>query len=198
MLSFWAGSRKAADTLGAQAHGIHQEILRANATHGGPNLAVATGRISEETDGIFFLDYITGNLQCWVYYPRLQRFGAKFSTNITQQLPATKNAEYLLVTGDTQGNVATASNARPAGCLVYVVDVKSGLFAAYTMPWTRAAESSGQFQEGPLIAVDGGQYRAPLPGNKVAKPPAIAKDKPADDKKPPVKGAPVPDENEKK
>jgi hypothetical protein len=129
------------------------------------------------------LDYITGNLQCWVYNPRIQQFAARFETNITRELPATKNAEYLLVTGAAQPG-PTASNARPGGCLVYVVDVKSGLFAAYTMPWTRAAETSGQTQQGPLIFVQGGQYRAPLPGGAVKKPSALSKEKPGADKAP--------------
>jgi hypothetical protein len=181
-VAFWFGMQTAspvASTLDTSR--IPPEVLRATATHGGANLAVATGRVSEEADGIFFLDYITGHLQCWVYYPRIQQFGAKFETNITRELPATKNAEYLLVTGETQP-AASSSNARPGGCLVYVVDVKSGLFAAYTMPWTRAAETSGQTQQGPLIFVQGGQYRAPLPGGAVKKPSALSKEKPGADK----------------
>ncbi len=181
-VAFWFGLQTATPVASAlDGSRIPPEVLRATATHGGANLAVATGPVSEESDGIFFLDYITGNLQCWVYNPRIQQFGARFETNITRELPATKNAEYLLVTGAAQPG-PTASNARPGGCLVYVVDVKSGLFAAYTMPWTRAAETSGQTQQGPLIFVQGGQYRAPLPGGAVKKPSALSKEKPGADK----------------
>jgi len=183
-VAFWFGMHTASPVINPlEGSRIPPEVLRATATHGGVNLAVATGRVSEEADGIFFLDYITGHLQCWVYYPRIQQFGAKFETNITRELPATKNAEYLLVTGEMQPG-PTASNARPGGCLVYVVDVKSGLFAAYTMPWTRAAEVGGQQQMGPLIFVQGGQYRAPLPGGAVKKPSALTKDKPGAEKAP--------------
>ncbi|MCY2974019.1 MAG: hypothetical protein NTW52_05040 [Planctomycetota bacterium] len=181
-VAFWFGMQTAspiASTLDTSR--IPPEVLRATATHGGANLAVATGRVSEEADGIFFLDYITGRLQCWVYYPRIQKFGGVFQTYVTQMLPASKNAEYLLVTGEAQP-AASASNVRPGGCLVYVVDVKSGLFAAYSVPFTRAAETSGQTQNGPLNFVDGGQYRAPLPGGAVKKPSALSKEKPAADK----------------
>ncbi len=158
------------------------ELLHASSsTHGTTNLAVATGRVSEEADGVFFLDYTTGNLQCWVYYPRWQAFGAKFETNIWAQLPGGKNAEYLLVTGDTSSDVATSTNAKPAGCMAYVVDVKSGTFASYSMPFFRGAESSGQMQMGQLIFVGGGQFRNPMAGgNKKPVPPAV---------KEPVKGA---------
>jgi len=201
VLGFWFGSQKTADNLlGRDDRSIPAEILRATATHGGANLAVATGPVSDDTDGIFFLDYITGDLQCWVYYPRVQQFGAKFRTNITQQLPAQKNAEYLLVVGQTRP-AAGASNQRPGGCLVYVIDVKSGLFAAYTMPWTTGAEAAGQIQDGPLIVVDGGQYRNPLPGGGVKKPLGLSKEKekPGADKVPAAndKAAPGKDAKEK-
>jgi hypothetical protein len=143
-------------------------LLHASATHGGSNLAVATGNIDENTDGIFFLDYLTGDLQCWVFYPRTGQFGAKFSTNVTAQLPAGgKNAEYLLLTGRMVQQQA-GSNARPAHCLVYVVDVRSGLFAAYGVPWNKSAENSQQPQVGQLVAAGGGQYRAPTGGGAVA------------------------------
>jgi hypothetical protein len=158
--------------------GFPIERLKANSTHGGPNLAVATARISDETDGIFFLDYLTGNLQCWVYYARMGKFMAKFETNVTQQLPPSKNAEYLLVTGSTEV-VAAASNARPAASVIYVVDVKAGAFAAYTVPWVRAAETSGQQQGGPLVFLDYGQFRNPLAGGAAKKPPAPAAGKTA-------------------
>lgn len=158
------------------------ELLHASSsTHGTTNLAVATGRVSDEADGVYFLDYLTGNLQCWVYYPRWQAFGAKFETNVWAQMPGGKNAEYLLVTGDTTTDVASSTNARPAGCLAYVVDVKSGTFAAYNMPFFRGAEFSGQMQMGQLIFVGGGQFRNPMAGgSKKPVPPAV---------KEPVKGA---------
>ncbi len=111
---------------------LPDELLRATATHSGADMAVATGRIDEETEGIYFLDYKTGDLTCWVYYSRFMRFGAKYMCNVTEQLAATKNAEYLLVTGIVQPPPASSNN-RPAAGLVYVVDTKSGQFAAYTV-----------------------------------------------------------------
>jgi hypothetical protein len=147
---------------------LSEAVLHATATHGGTNVAVATGQVGDEAEGIFILDYLTGNLQCWVFYPRMQQFGAKFETNITQQLPATKNAEYLLVTGSSVAN-QTSGNARPAGCVVYVVDPKSGAFAGYTLPWNRSAEMSGQPQRGLMLFVGGDYFRAPVAGSSTKK-----------------------------
>ncbi len=158
--------------FGARSNGpvdLPQAILHATASHGSTNVAVATGQVGEDAEGIFILDYLTGNLQCWVFYPRFQRFGAKFETNITAQLPGTKNAEYLLVTG-LSASTQASTNARPAGCLVYVVDSKSGMFAAYTLPWNRSAESAGEPQRGTLVCVGGDQYRTASGGVSGKKP----------------------------
>ncbi len=154
---------------------LSEAVLHATATHGSTNVAVATGPVSEDAEGIFILDYLTGNLQCWVFYPRLQRFGGKFETNITAKLPGTKNAEYLLVTGSSNVTQATGQ-ARPAGCVVYVVDTKSGLFAAYSLPWNRQAEMSGEPQKGVIAFLDGGQYRLAAGGSSTKKIPVPTKE----------------------
>jgi hypothetical protein len=65
-------------------------------------------------------------------------------------------------------------NVKPAASLVYVVDTKSGFFAAYTIPWNKTAESSFSMQGGQIMLVGGGIVREPQNGVKkpVAPPPA--------------------------
>ena len=138
------------------------ELLKATASHGSSTMAIATGPIDEESEGIFFLDYLSGDLQCWVYYPRTATFGAKFMTNVRSQLPGGKNPEYLMVTGAAV-TTGTTNNTRPAACLVYVMDVQEGVFAAYTLPWNRSTRNANQPQSGALVAVQGGKIRAPIP-----------------------------------
>lgn len=133
------------------------ELLRASATHGTSNFAVATGLVSDEAEGVFFLDFLTGELTCWVYYPRMQAFNAKFTTNVTAALPAAgQNPQYLLATGTISG-VRGTGNARPGGCLIYVVEPTSGTFVAYAIPWNRAVENSNAPQAGALVPAGGGQ-----------------------------------------
>lgn len=125
----------------------------------GHNMAVATGAVSDDAEGVFFLDYLTGDLQCLVYYPRSGAFGARYYTNVQQQMPSSgKGAQYLMVTGGAVSN-RSSSNLKPANCLVYVTDVNSGTFAAYTVPWSKTAESSSQAQLGALVFVGGGPIR---------------------------------------
>lgn len=122
-------------------------------------MAVATGPISDDAEGVFFLDYITGDLQCLVYYPRSGVFGARYFANVTPQLGgAGKNGKYIMVTGGALTK-ATTGGARPGASLVYVTDTTSGMFAAYAVPWDRNAESSGRTQSGPLVYAGGGPIR---------------------------------------
>jgi hypothetical protein len=135
------------------------ELNRVSTAASGSNLAVATGLISEEAEGIFFLDFTTGDLQCLVYYPRSGAFGARYFTNINAHLPGGgRNSNYLMVTGTAMG-ARGSTNVRPGNCLVYVTDVSSGTFAAYAIPWNRSAENSGQPQVGAMRYVGGGPIR---------------------------------------
>ncbi len=122
-------------------------------------MAVATGTVSDDAEGVFFLDFLTGELQCLVYYPRQGAFGARYFTNVLPHLGNTgKNSKYLLVTGDMVVP-SVSGRPRPGGTLVYVTNISTGMFAAYAVPWDRTAEAAGQIQTGPLVYVGGGPVR---------------------------------------
>lgn len=147
--------------------------LAASSSDSSDTLAVASGPISDDSEGVFFLDFNTGDLQCLVYYPRTGRFGARYFTNVRAQLGNTgKNSRYVMVTGAI-ANRATSGGARPGNCLVYVTDVTTGIFAAYAVPWDRNAESTGRPQVAPLVFVQGGPIREYQLGNPAAEPPKV-------------------------
>ena len=60
----------------------------ASATHGSSKFAMATGQVGDDTEGIFMLDYLTGDLQCLVIYPRTGTFRARFVANVVRDLAA--------------------------------------------------------------------------------------------------------------
>lgn len=159
---FWLGSSRNESVSQALP-----EMLASSATSS-DSMAIATGPISQDAEGIFFLDFNTGDLQCLVYYPRLGGFGARYFGNVSPQLGGGgKNAEYLMVTGQAVVQSSTGST-RPGASLVYITNVTTGMFAAYAVPWDRNAESSGRTQTGPLIYVGGGpirNYQLQNPGN---------------------------------
>lgn len=145
--------------MGQQKSGVELPRMLAATAASSDTMAVATGAISSDAEGIFFLDFITGDLQCLVYYPRVREFRAYFVGNVGDHLGgAGKNSKYLLVTGQAVSNVSSGG-PRPGASLVYVTDVNSGMFAAYAVPWDRNAESSGRPQSGLLHYVGGGPIR---------------------------------------
>lgn len=152
------------------------DLKRVSTAASGQNMAVATGAVSDDAEGVFFLDYLTGDLQCLVYYPRSGAFGARYYTNVQQHMPSSgKSAQYLMVTGSAlSSRTSTSSNVKPANCLVYVTDVNSGMFAAYTVPWSKAAESSSQAQLGALVLVGKGPIRNYQVADPQGKKPAAA------------------------
>jgi hypothetical protein len=150
---FWLGTNRASQNT------FPMPRLQASTAATSSTMAVATGQISDLAEGIFFLDFITGDLQCLVYYPRTGVFGARYYTNVLQQLPGGgRNSQFLLVTGGAV-TVSTSGGPRPGNSLVYVTDATSGMFAAYAVPWDRTAEAGGRLQSGPLVFVGGGPIR---------------------------------------
>lgn len=166
---FWLGGSSA----GRQS-AMPLPLLHASTAASSSTMAVATGQVSFDAEGIFFLDFITGDLQCLVYYPRSGVFGARFFTNVLQHLPGGgRNSQFLLVTG-TAIPTGTTVGPRPGNSLVYVTDATSGMFAAYAVPWDRNAESSGRLQSGPLVFAGGGPIRNfQLRDNPPAQPAAV-------------------------
>lgn len=145
---------------------------------------MATGPISDDAEGLFFLDFNTGDLQCLVYYPRVGRFGAKYFTNVRTQLgSASKNSKYLMTTGAIAHRASTGGT-RPGNSLVYVTDLTTGLFATYAVPWDRNAEATGRQQANPLVFVQGGPIRNYQLSDPSVEPPKVVDPKVVDPKKP--------------
>ena len=170
--AFWVGRQSTSNLVepsswnGIPRDRVPPEFLSATASHGGTNMAVCTALVGEDAEGFFSLDYLTGDLKGWVYYPRQGVFGGMFMTNVVPQLGQSKNPEYLLVSGGT-APARLGGNVRLAQSLIYVVDTRSGYFAAYTAPWDRSLEASaGAPQGGQLIFVSGGQIRESNAGVK--------------------------------
>ena len=78
-----------------------EKALLASATHGSEKFAMATGQVSDDSEGVFFLDYLTGELQCWVVYARTGKFGGLFKGNVLRDLKSGRGKEpkFLMVTG---------------------------------------------------------------------------------------------------
>lgn len=134
--------------------------LKAYATHGAETFAMATGQIDEESEGLYILDFLTGELNCWVMNPRTGKFGGVFKCSVWADLgtPKTKNTKYVMVTGGA-AFARGGGTARPAASVLYVADAVTGVVVAYNIPWDRAAFASGRSQSGGFVKLDMGQAR---------------------------------------
>lgn len=134
--------------------------LQALATHGGDSLAIATGPIDEGAEGIFFLDYVTGELTCQVLNPRTGLLGGVFRQNVVNDLGIEpgKQPKYLITIGalDVRPNI---SNIRPARSIVYVADSNTGRYVAYALPWNQQIANAGGAQVSPMLAIGRGAAR---------------------------------------
>jgi hypothetical protein len=141
---------------------LPETLLHATASHSGKSFGMATGLIDTDVEGLFTLDYLTGDLKCWVLNPRAPQMGwvGAFQRNVIADLGVQQGKEpnYVLVTGqvDFQRGAATVS---PASCAVYVADANTGNFAAYTIMWDRTMARSGRLQAGEIAPLVSGKAR---------------------------------------
>lgn len=135
--------------------------LFATASDTGETMSMATGPIDEEMEGVFFLDFVTGDLACAVLNGRTAQIGGVFKTNVIKDLgiEQAKKPAYLMTTGNATFTGRTG-NAQPARCVVYVCDQNTGNFGAYSLTWNRTAAQKGVVQGGGLILLHKDNARA--------------------------------------
>lgn len=121
--------------------------LKAMSSHGSDTFAIATGPVDDDVEGLYTLDFLTGDLSCFVINARNGAFGGLFKTNVAAVMGAEKGKKpnYLMVTGQINA-VGNYGGQRPAACLCYVVDANTGDVAAFSFPWAKAATSAGVTQ----------------------------------------------------
>ncbi len=135
-----------------------ETLLHATASHSGKSMAMATGYVDEEAEGVYILDYLTGDLQCWVLNPRTFQWGGMFKYNVINDLGVQqgKDPNYVMVTGQIQFRRGAGAQM-PAMCAVYVADANTGNFAAYGMLWNRTMAAGGAAATGHAEPVGNGQ-----------------------------------------
>ena len=147
--------------VGLNIQGLWPNVpLHATATEGYESFSIATGLVDNGVEGLYFLDYLTGDLVGAVINPRTGKFNARFTYNISQDFTgAGRNAKYLMVTGLAQMPRGKAG-FQPASSIVYVADATSGQVAAYIMPWNSSMQASGKPQTGAFRVLDVQQFRS--------------------------------------
>jgi hypothetical protein len=136
--------------------------LKAMSGYGAETFAMVTGPIDTDdgSEGVFLLDYSTGDLTCWVINPRTGTFGAGFKRNVVNDLKVEKGKKpsFVMATGVVSWKGFTGLQ-RPASAVVYVCDANTGRFGAYMVPWTPGAFALGALQINEMKLLAAGEAR---------------------------------------
>lgn len=149
--------------------GHPEVVLHAESASGCDSMAVATGPVDDDAEGLFTLDFLTGELSCFVLYtkgPSARQVGGTFKANVTAPAllgtpQAGKKPHYLLVTGKAAFiRGGGTSQVRPGYSVAYVVDTNTGKWVAFGIPWNPGGPSRGQAQVADMIPLAQGNARS--------------------------------------
>ena len=158
----WIGKIPApgANGAGMSAEAMaEQMLLHAGAGNSNDAFSVCTGPL-DDGEGLFMLDFVTGELTVVAIHPRTGNFRARLGTNVVAALgaDATKKPRYLMTSGVMDFPRGGGAN-RPASSVIYVVDANTGNFAAYGIPWNPNLWNSGSPISAQLTLLDAGRAR---------------------------------------
>lgn len=144
--------------------------LQAVSTDRTKTFAMATGPVDEDFEAVFFLDFLTGDLNAVVLGRQGNAFTAFYQTNVINALgvDATRNPSYMMVTGMANMR-GMAGQVRPSLAVVYIAEITTGKVAAYAIPWSKTAHAANRvIGPMPLQLVAGTSFRIAAGGEEPA------------------------------
>jgi hypothetical protein len=136
--------------------------LHAVATDRHENFAIATGAMDEGIEGLFFLDFTTGNLQGAVINPLRGVIGITYSRNVQADMKVdlSKSPKFMMVTGQMEVR-GPGGSGQYGQSVIYVAEASSGIVACYAMPFNRAVlnNAAGQAAPAEFIPMFVGPFR---------------------------------------
>jgi hypothetical protein len=137
--------------------------LHAVATDRTETFAIATGFVDDGIEAIYFLDFLTGDLNAVVLGRQGRGFVALYRYNVIGDLGVdpSKNPKYMMVTGAADMR-RTVGRMQLSPSVVYVAEVTTGNVAAYALPWERSIYTAGGvLGTKPMIRLAVTKFRAP-------------------------------------
>lgn len=141
---------------------LRKLLLHADTAATGSTMAMATGPIDDDIEGLFVLDFKTGDLYCWVLGPNGGWMG-EFKTNVVAEFGGVekgKMPEYIMTTGMVRPGGNTGQG-RPANTVCYVADANSGKVAAFSFMWDRSKGTTGTPQASVMTRIANAFTRSP-------------------------------------
>ena len=132
------------------------------------SFAICTTPVGDGMEGLFMLDFETGDISGGVLNQNTAKFTVGYRYNVLKDLGfkagKVKNPKFLLVPGLV--NFMGPQSNKLGQSVLYVTDVATGVTAAYGVPWTAAAATAAGGPVLPLVLLDvvkprGGGDKAP-------------------------------------
>lgn len=109
----------------------------ATATDRLEQFGIATGFVDEGLEGVYVLDFVTGQLQALVIHRQLQKFAARYVRNVSGDFGLTleDNPQYVMVTGNADLRQSARRGQYATRGVLYVAELQSGQICVYTFPY---------------------------------------------------------------
>ena len=146
-------------------HSLYQlPAIELNAATGArtQSMSMATGLVDDAVEGLFVLDHLSGNLQCWLLNQRTGTVGGIYTVNVAADLTEggkTAEPEYMMVTGNFLWTGGNRGNEVPGRSICYVGDAATGNVVGYGLMYSPQAIRRGTVQNGTLNLVCKGTVR---------------------------------------
>lgn len=132
------------------------EYAAASVSDRNEKFAMVTARFdsTDLVEGVFILDFLTGQLRGSVINPATGRFSVLYARDVAADfnLDPNRSGTYAIVSGRTSVNATVGT--RPAASCIYIAELTSGKVLAYSFPAATGAAL-------PLVPLDGFQFREP-------------------------------------
>lgn len=132
------------------------------------SFAVCTAPVGDGMEGLFMLDFETGDVSGGVLNQNTAKFTVGYRYNVLKDLGfkagKVKSPKFLMVPG--QVNLVGPQANKLGQAVLYVTDVSTGVTAAYGVPWGTSAAAAAGGPVAPLVLLDvvkprGGGAKAP-------------------------------------
>jgi hypothetical protein len=142
-----------------------QVPLHATATDRIDSFAMASGFVDEDVEAVYFLDFMTGDLNAVVMGKQSNHFTGYFKANVAGDLGIdnAKSPHYMMVTGNVDLRRA-GTRMQFSRAAVYVADVTTGKVVAYAIPWSSSLSQGGQGGVQPLVPIATTRFRNGVAG----------------------------------
>ena len=120
---------------------------------------IATGFVDDGLEGVYVLDFVTGQLQALVIHRQLQKFAARYVRNVSGDFGLTPedSPQYVMVTGNADLRQRARRGQYATRGVLYVAELVSGRICVYTFPY--GGDRPQQTEALPFTLIDRYQFR---------------------------------------